>query len=189
MEDNAEVFFKGQFLVSMPGMTDPNFFQTVTCISEYTQKGAVGIVINRPHPAIVGKDIFNELKINYVPGSESIPIYIGGPVHIGEIFILHGHPFNWEGCLMVTPFLAMSNSKDIVKAIAMGKGPEAFIVSIGCAGWGEGQLESEIKENVWLTCPISEKIIFEIPVEYRWEEAVKKMGIDPGKLSDIAGHA
>ncbi len=189
MKDNYYGFFKGQFLIAMPGMTDPNFFQTVTCISEYTKEGSVGIVVNRPHPAIRGKDIFDELKINYVPDSESTPIYIGGPVHIGEIFILHGPPFNWEGCLMVTPFLAMSNTRDIVEAIAMGEGPEAFIISIGCAGWGEGQLESEIKENVWLTCPVSENIIFEIPVEHRWEEAVKKIGIDPGKLSDIAGHA
>jgi len=189
MEDNYQVFFKGQFLIAMPRMTDPNFFHTVTCISEHTREGAVGIVVNRPHPSIIGKDIFNELKINYVSDSELIPIYVGGPVHIGEIFILHGPPFNWESCLMVTPFLAMSNSKDIVEAIAMGNGPEAFIISLGCAGWGEGQLESEIKENAWLTFPISEKIVFEIPVEYRWEEAVKKMGIDPGKLSDIAGHA
>ncbi|HUV50002.1 MAG TPA: YqgE/AlgH family protein [Anaerolineae bacterium] len=189
MEDNYQGFFKGQFLIAMPGMTDPNFFQTVICISEHTQEGAVGIVVNRPHPAIVGKDIFDELKINHVSDSESIPIYIGGPVHVGEIFVLHGPPFNWESCLMVTPSLAMSNSRDIIEVIAMGEGPEACIVSVGCAGWGEGQLESEIKENVWLTCPISEKIIFEIPGEYMWEEAVKKMGIDPGKLSDIAGHA
>lgn len=189
MEDNYQGFFKRQFIIAMPHMTDPNFFQTVICIFEHTREGAVGIVVNRSHPTILGKDIFDELKINYVKDSESIPIYIGGPVHIGEIFILHGPPFNWESCVMVTPFLAMSNSKDIVEAIAMGEGPEAFIISVGCAGWGEGQLESEIKENVWLTCSISEKIIFEIPVEYRWEEAVKKMGIDPGKLSDIAGHA
>lgn len=189
MEDNYQGFFKGQFLIAMPGMTDPNFFQAVICICEYTREGAVGLVVNRPHPAILGKDIFDELKINYISDSESIPIYIGGPVHIGEIFILHGAPFNWESCFMVTPSLAMSNSKDIVEAIAMGDGPEAFIVSVGCAGWGEGQLEAEIKENVWLTCPISEKIIFEMPVEYRWAAAVKKMGINPSKLSDIAGHA
>ncbi|MBL7207312.1 MAG: YqgE/AlgH family protein, partial [Desulfobacterales bacterium] len=130
MEDNHQVFLKGQFLIAMPAMTDPNFFQTVTCICEYTREGAVGIVVNRPHPTILGKDIFNEFKINHVSDSESIPIYIGGPVHIGEIFILHGPPFNWESCLMVTPFLAMSNSKDIVEAIAMGNGPEAFIISV-----------------------------------------------------------
>ncbi len=189
MEDNYQGFFKGQFLIAMPAMTDPGFFQTVTCISEHTSEGAVGIVINRPHPKISGKDIFDELGIEYIPETESIPIYIGGPVHVGEIFILHGPPFNWEGCLIVTPDLAMSNSRDILDAIAIGRGPESFIVSIGCAGWGKDQLESEIKANVWLTCPVSEKIIFELPVEFRWEEAMKKMGINPAQLSGKAGHA
>ncbi len=189
MEDNYQVFLKGQFLIAMPGMTDPNFFQTVTCISEHTEEGAVGIIINRAHPSIFANNIFDELEIKYIPAVKSIPIYIGGPVHINEIFVLHGPPFQWESCLIVNQFLALSNSKDIVKAIAMGNGPESFILSLGCAGWDKDQLEFEIKENVWLTCPVSEKIIFEIPVETRWEEAVKKIGIDPALLSDTAGHA
>jgi putative transcriptional regulator len=189
MEDNHQVFLKGQFLVAMPGMSDPNFFQTVTCISEHTEEGAVGIIINRTHPFICANDIFDELEIKYIPAVKSIPVYIGGPVHIYEIFILHGPPFQWESCLMVNSFLALSNSKDIVEAIAMGNGPKSFMMLLGCAGWDKNQLEFEIKENVWLTCPISEKIIFEIPVKTRWEETMKNIGVNPVLLSGTAGHA
>jgi len=90
---------------------------------------------------------------------------------------------------MITPSLAMSNTRDVLEAIATGKGPRAFIITLGCAGWGPGQLESEIKENAWLNFPIFEENIFDMPVDLRWEEAVKKMGIDPALLSNAAGHA
>jgi len=90
---------------------------------------------------------------------------------------------------MITPSLAMSNTRDILEAIAIGSGPREFIIILGCAGWGPGQLESEIKENAWLNYPIFEENIFDMPVELRWEEAVKKMGIDPTLISDSAGHA
>ena len=193
MEDKIEnrylTSMKGQFLMAMPGLIDPNFFQTVTCISEHTETGAVGIVVNRVHPYLSAKSIFDELKADYKAGAESIPIYIGGTVHIGEVFVLHGPPFNWQGCLMITPFMAMSNTIDIINAIAMGKGPESFIIALGCAGWGQGQLESEIKENTWLTGPIIKEIVFDVQVDMRWEEAVKKIGIDPALLSEKAGHA
>jgi putative transcriptional regulator len=166
---------KGQFLLAMPGLVDPNFHQTVTCICEHNDSGAMGIIINRVHHSLTGKDIFEELTIEYAPDADSIPVHLGGPVHVGEIFVLHGPPFNWEASLMITPALA--------------KGPQAFIISLGCAGWGPGQLESEIKENAWLNHPIFEENIFDVPLETRWGEAVRKMGIDPMLLSNTAGHA
>ncbi|GBC60015.1 DUF179 domain-containing protein [Desulfonema ishimotonii] len=83
----------------------------------------------------------------------------------------------------------MSNTRDILEAIAAGKGPESYLISLGCAGWGPGQLEAEIKQNSWLTCPATEEIIFNVPGEKRWEAAVKKIGIDPALLSDTVGHA
>ncbi len=173
----------------MPLLVDENFHQTVTCICEYTSAGAVGIVVNRVHPSLSGKDIFEELDIEYLPVAESIPIHIGGPVHISEIFVLHGPPFDWEGCLAITQNLAMSNTRDILEAVAVGKGPKSFIIALGCAGWGPGQLESEIKQNAWLTSPIFDEIIFGKPIEARWEVTMRKMGIDPVQLMDTVGHA
>jgi len=189
MVDTNTGFLKGQFLMAMPGLADPNFVQSVICISDHTPDGAVGLVVNRTHSLLSAGDIFEELKIEHTRPASSIPIHIGGPVHIGEIFILHGPPFGWRGCLEITPSLSMSNTIDILKAIAGGNGPELFIISIGCAGWGPGQLEAEIKENVWLTGEVSEDIIFKVPLSLRWEEAMKSIGINPGLLSDQAGHA
>jgi putative transcriptional regulator len=186
--DNSATL-KGQFLLAMPGLVDPNFHQTVTCICEHNDSGAMGIIINRVHHSLTGKDIFEELTIEYAPDADSIPVHLGGPVHVGEIFVLHGPPFNWEASLMITPALAMSNTRDILQAVALAKGPQAFIISLGCAGWGPGQLESEIKENAWLNHPIFEENIFDVPLETRWGEAVRKMGIDPMLLSNTAGHA
>jgi putative transcriptional regulator len=189
VEDTKQPNFKGQFLMAMPGLSDPNFYQTVTCICEHNSDGAVGIIINRVHPSLSGKDIFEELKIEHQEKAELIPVHFGGPVHSGEIFVLHGKPFDWGSCFMVTPWLAMSNTKDIIKALAAGRGPESFIIALGCAGWGPNQLESEIRQNAWLTFPASDEIIFDVSVEMRWAKAVERMGIDPNLLSDKAGHA
>jgi putative transcriptional regulator len=189
MDNSSAVSFKGQFLMAMPLLLDQNFYQTVTCVCEYTPAGAVGLVINRVHPSLSGKDIFNELKIESNFGAESIPVHIGGPVHMGEIFVLHSPPFGWEGCFMITPTLAMSNTRDVLEAIAMGRGPKSFIIALGCAGWGPGQLESEIKENAWLTSSVFEEIIFDLPIETRWEEAMRKVGVDPAMLLATSGHA
>jgi len=189
MVTNQSATLKGQFLLAMPSLVDPNFQQTVSCICEHNENGAMGIIINRVHEFLTAKDVFEELAIEHTPATRSVPIHFGGPVHVGEIFVLHGPPFNWEASLMITPLLAMSNTKDILEAVAMGKGPRSFIITLGCAGWGPGQLESEIKENAWLNHPIFEENIFEMPIEERWSEAVKKMGIDPILLSSMAGHA
>ncbi|MEK6196348.1 MAG: YqgE/AlgH family protein [Deltaproteobacteria bacterium] len=189
MGEQVENSLKGHFLIAMPEMADFNFSHTVTCISEHTHRGALGIIINRVLPTVSGKTIFDELKLESAPGSESIPIHIGGPVHANEIFILHGPPFEWESCLMITEKLAMSNSMDIIAAIAAGEGPEAFVISLGCAGWGPGQLESEITQNAWLTSPVAIEVVFSEPIESRWERTVKMIGINPALLSSTPGHA
>jgi putative transcriptional regulator len=133
--------------------------------------------------------IFDELGIAATDDAEKIPVHIGGPVHLNEIFVLHGAPFSWEGSMMVTADLALSNSRDILEAIAAGRGPQAFIIALGCAGWGPGQLESEIRSNSWINGPHTETIIFEMEVDRRWEAAMQGIGIDPALLSDSAGHA
>lgn len=189
MENPDNLFLTEQFLMAMPDMQDPNFSKTVTCVCEHSSNGAVGIVINRMHPNITCTDIFKGLEIEHTDPVDSVPVFIGGPVNAGEIFVLHGHPLQWEGSLIVSPALAISNTKDILTAIAAGAGPDSFLLALGCAGWGPGQLESEIKNNVWLTGAITEQIIFQTPVESRWEEAVKKVGIDPFFIAHTAGHA
>jgi putative transcriptional regulator len=185
----TEISLKGHFLIAMPSLQDPNFFQSVTCICEHSLEGALGLVINRLLPDLTGKMIFQELGLDPVPHLDNIPVYLGGPVHKGQIFILHGPPFTWESQHSVTPTLALSNSKDILDAIAKGKGPDSFILALGCAGWGPGQLESEILANAWLTTPVNEDVLFNTQVELRWEESAKLLGVDISLLGDKAGHA
>jgi len=180
---------KGQFLMAMPGLLDPNFHQTVICLSEHTHDGAVGIVINRTHPSLKAAAIFSELEIAHSDEIGQASVYLGGPVHASEVFILHGHPFDTDVSLEITPHLAMSTTREVLERIALGKGPKPFFISLGCAGWGPGQLEAEIRQNAWLTCHIDEAILFDIPVAKRWERAMQELGIDPTLLIDTAGHA
>jgi len=187
--DSTSGSLKGHFLISMPALLDPNFHQTVTVVCEHNEEGALGIVINRIHPELTCEAVFSELEMESDPEAASLPIYIGGPVHVGQVFLLHGAPLQWEASLQITPTIAMSNSLDIVQAVARSQGPRSILFSLGCAGWGPGQLEHELKENAWLTTPALDEIVFDWPVEARWQESVKRMGIDPALLSDAAGTA
>ena len=175
--------------MAMPGLLDPNFYQTVVCLSEHTREGAVGIVINRTHPSLKAENIFDELGMPHQAEAGQAPIFLGGPVHVSEVFILHGHPFDARTSLQITSQLAMSTTREILERIARGEGPRSFMISLGCAGWGPGQLEAEIQQNAWLTCECDENLLFEVPIDQRWESAIRKLGIDPSLLTDVAGHA
>jgi putative transcriptional regulator len=175
--------------MAMPALSDPNFERSVTCISEHTTDGAFGIVINRIFEGLSAKDIFDELTIESDEHAKKIPVHVGGPVHTNELFVLHGEPFLGDGLLMVNDVLALDNSRRVLEEIAAGRGPKQYIIALGCAGWGGGQLEWEMKQNAWLSIPCMPDILFELPVEDRWERAIKRLGIDPDLLSDVAGTA
>ncbi len=180
---------KGEFLIAMPALNDPNFSRTVVCLCEFSSEGALGMVINRLYSAFSAKDLFNELSIEYIKEAEGLPIYNGGPVNIGDVFILHGAPFNWAGTHQVNPWLALTNTRDILDAIAQGRGPASFLIILGCSGWGGGQLEMELKNNFWLTAPVDETVLFQTPVDQRWAEGMALINIDPAFLSGTAGNA
>jgi putative transcriptional regulator len=184
-----ESSLKGHFLIAMPSLADPNFSYTVSYIAEHTSDGAMGLVINRVHPELSMRIVFDELALNAVPDIADLPLHLGGPVHTEQVFILHGPPFGWEACQQVTPNIALSNSMDLIERVAQGRGPGSFVCALGCAGWGPGQLESEIMANAWLSCPAAETILFDVAVENRWAEAAKLLGIDPNRLTDVSGHA
>lgn len=181
--------FKGHFLMAMPNMEDPNFKYSVTCISEHTSDGALGIIINRIFSGLSARDIFDELNIDCGAHADKIPIHIGGPVHSNELFVLHGPPFEGEGLLRIDDHLALNNSRQVLEDIANGRGPQKFVIALGCAGWGAGQLEWEMKENAWLSIPCVPEIIFDKPIEERWQCAINVLGIDPDLLSETAGNA
>lgn len=168
--DDTWQSLKGQFLMAMPSLNDPNFYQSVTCMAEHNAKGAMGIVINRVHPEINAKMIFDELKIPAMIDAEQIPIHVGGPVHANEIFVLHAAPFTWEGSMMITSAVGLSNSRDILEAVAAGRPPRDYLIALGCAGWGPGQLESEIRGNAGLPAPFPRRSPFGWP----WSSAGRR---------------
>ncbi|MBF0201619.1 MAG: YqgE/AlgH family protein [Desulfamplus sp.] len=176
MTEQLPVSLKGHFLTAMPGLPDPNFSQTVICLCEHNDMGALGFVINKIHPLLTSRELFDDLKIGYTEDIDLIEIHLGGPVQPSGVFVLHSPPFHWQGCLQVTPGLGLSNTRDIIEAIGQGQGPEEFSIILGCAGWGPLQLDSEIEDNAWLVCPVVEEIIYRTPVDMRWEEAMMLMG-------------
>lgn len=189
MAEQSPMSLKGEFLIAMPDLGDPNFSETVVAICEHTEAGSLGVVVNRLYPDLTARAIFAELEIPHAESAGTIPIHYGGPVHINELFILHGPPFDWEATLRITPFLAMTNTRDLLEAIAAGEGPDDRLICLGCSGWGPYQVEAEMRQNAWLNCPADREIVFALPVEGRWEAAVRRMGIDPALLSVTAGNA
>ncbi len=179
----------GQFLVAMPALEDPHFSLTVTYICVHNHDGAFGLVINRIFEAATGATLFKELDITPNSKASISPVYMGGPVHQGYVFVLHGPPLDWSASLQISDTVAMSNSVDVLQAIASGVGPPSYMLVLGCAGWAPGQLEAEMVENSWLTCPGNDEILFHTPLEDRWEKAAQSIGVDLNLLSGTAGHA
>ncbi|HWP95114.1 MAG TPA: YqgE/AlgH family protein [Gammaproteobacteria bacterium] len=177
------------FLIAMPTLADPNFVQTVTYICEHSAGGALGIVINRPLDMRL-RDILDQLKLPTTNEKViSMPVYAGGPVLPERGFVLHTPHGDWDSSLKVTDEIAVTTSRDILVAMARGEGPERALVALGYAGWGAGQLESEIAQNAWLSAPADTQIIFETPYEKRWQAAARLIGVDPTLLTGDAGHA
>ena len=172
MTDEISQSMKGKFLLAIPGLPDPNFSQTVTCMCEHNEFGALGFIINKVHPLLTGRELFEDLEIKCDKSVDSLEIYLGGPVQPSGVFVLHGLPFEWNESLRVTDKLALSNSRDILEAIALQKGPKSFMVVLGCAGWGPMQLDNELRDSAWLTCPLSEEIIFSTGTDLKYEKAL-----------------
>ncbi len=172
MTDEISQSIKGQFLLAIPGLPDPNFAQTVTCMCEHNESGALGFIVNKVHPLLTGRELFEDLNIQCDKSVDSLEIYLGGPVQPSGVFVLHGPPFDWNESLKVSDRLALSNSRDILEAIAVQQGPESFMILLGCAGWGPMQLDNELNDSAWLTCPMSEEIIFSTNTELRYDKAM-----------------
>jgi len=177
------------FLVAMPTLQEGVFAGTLTYICEHNENGALGVVVNRPISLTLG-EMFDQINIPIQQSklSDSL-VHFGGPVQTERGFVLHEPKGNWESTLLINDKLALTTSKDILEAIGGGKGPRNMVITLGYAGWDQGQLEHEIGENVWLTVPASEHILFELPPEDRLSAAMSLLGIDYSSLVEEAGHA
>jgi putative transcriptional regulator len=184
-----ETNLTNHFLIAMPSLRDPNFEKTVTYICAHNKDGAMGIVINKPLNIDLG-EILEQMDIPANnPTTNKELIFHGGPVHTDRGFILHQTSNQWDSSIVVSDDMCITTSKDILEAIATGKGPKESLIALGYAGWGEGQLEQEIMDNAWLSGPADLDIIFNTPYEKCWYSAAEHLGIDIGKLSHDIGHA
>jgi putative transcriptional regulator len=186
----AAHYLTNQFLIAMPTLADSNFSQTVTLVCEHNAQGALGIVINRPMQMKLA-DVFEQLSLSTQdqPMREQ-PILQGGPVQPDRGFVIHrAGATPWESTLVVSDSIHVTTSRDILSAMAEGRGPEQVSMALGYAGWDAGQLEAEMAQNSWLNVPFDERILFGTPYENRWQAAAQLLGINLNTLSSQAGHA
>ncbi|MFO0520568.1 MAG: YqgE/AlgH family protein [bacterium] len=179
----------GHFLIAMPAMADPNFSKTVTYICEHNEKGALGVVVNRPTDMTL-EGLFEQVDIPLEsPRLRGLPVHYGGPVQVDRGFVLHKPIGNWQSTLQVRNDIGLTTSKDILTALGQGGGPEQVLITIGYAGWAAGQLENEIRQNAWLTVDADAVTLFDLAPEARLTGALGLLGIDLSRLSEQAGHA
>jgi putative transcriptional regulator len=185
----AVTYLNNQFIIAMPSLADRHFSHTVIYMCQHNNEGALGIVINRPINMKLG-DVFKQMKtpVTSKTASQAL-VFAGGPIQQERGFVLHNIGSEWDMTLPVSESISLTTSRDVIEAIALDKGPESYIVALGYAGWGEGQLEQEMLANAWLNCPYSKQILFDAPADSRWTAAANQIGININQLTVPAGHA
>ena len=176
------------FLIAMPNMRDPSFVRSVAFMCQHNAEGSMGIIVNRLSEYRLG-DVLAQMGLKSdLAEVEDAPVLIGGPVQPERGFVLHMPHGSWESSYQVSETLCVTTSRDVLVAIAEGRGPARALVALGYAGWGAGQIEVELKENSWLTTHSSEEILFATPLEQRWEAAAALVGASIANLAGYAGH-
>ncbi len=214
-QPQSMISLENQLLIAMPSLGDPYFNKTVTYICEHNEKGAMGLIINLP-VNITLSDLLKQIEPDEDDKSDKISksselteksdmnditlvtditnsleqlVLTGGPIAQQRGFVLHSSQTGWSSSLVLSKELMITTSKDILMALGTQKAPEQFMVALGYAGWGPGQLEQELQANSWLTTPADSEILFKTPIEQRWKKATEKLGIDLAHLSSDIGHA
>lgn len=178
-----------QILIAMPGMVDGNFSGSVTLLCQHNDQGAIGITINRLSVFSLG-EILSQLQIDCKDETiRNLPVVEGGPVAPDRGFVLHTPLAGFESSLPVSEEIMVTTSRDILAAIAKGEGPEKYLVALGYAGWGGGQLEGEMRQNAWLSVEADSNIVFDMPLPNRFEAALGRLGIKVDRLHLEGGHA
>jgi len=180
---------ENHLLIAMPSLDDSYFNKTVTYICEHNDEGAMGLIINLPVNVSL-----NELLSQLDADKDETPelaqqVLTGGPVSPDRGFVLHSPQLGWKSSLALSDEIMITTSKDILMALGSEEAPDNYMVTLGYAGWGPGQLEEELQANSWLTIAADSDILFNTPIEQRWLKATEKLGINVANLSSDVGHA
>jgi putative transcriptional regulator len=178
-----------QFLIAMPALRDPNFARGVTFLCQHGEDGAMGILINRLSEYRLG-DVLAQMNLkSEIAEVNDAPVLIGGPVQPERGFVLHEPMGEWESSFKISDAVSVTTSRDVLMAMAEGRGPRRAVVALGYAGWTAGQLEQELRDNAWLTVGANDRILFDTPLEERWDAAAALVGVNMAQLTDYVGHA
>ena len=198
--DFAPINLTHHFLIAMPGLMDESFSRSVIYMCEHSERGALGLIINKPGPMNM-QSLFEKVELQLGRADLiELPVFQGGPVHTERGFVLHdpmshisGKPGHSEpayaSTLAIPGGLEMTTSKDVLEALSTGAGPKRVLITLGYAAWAQGQLESELAENSWLTVEADDHVIFDTPIEHRYDSALALLGLQAWMLSPQAGHA
>jgi len=218
--DSASINLTHHFLIAMPGLEDETFSKSVVYVCEHSERGALGLVINKPSDLSM-EGLFDKVDLPlHRADLMNAPVLQGGPVHTERGFVLHdalvvdvpppaqevqtsgevtdeaaalravsSKESVYASTMTIPGGLEMTTSKDVLEALSIGAGPKRVLISLGYSAWGEGQLESELAENSWLTVGADTAVIFDTPVEQRYERAMKLLGLEPWMLSNDVGHS
>ncbi len=197
-DDSAPINLTNHFLIAMPGLDDASFSRSVVYVCEHSERGALGLVINKPSDINL-KGLFDKVQLPLGRDDlQQLPVFQGGPVQTDRGFVLHEAFFSAEdkpeepvyaSTMSIPGGLEMTTSKDVLEALSSGNGPRRVLVSLGYSAWGEGQLESELGDNSWLTVDADLSVIFDTPVDQRYDKALELLGLQVWMLSPQAGHA
>ncbi len=188
-------FLDGHFLIAMPGMKDDRFARTVIYVCAHSEEGAMGLIINQTQQMLfpdllVQLGILDEKEAIRLPDSaRNFVVRNGGPVDRSRGFVLHSGDYRVESSLPVSNDICLTATIDILRAISKGRGPQKALMALGYAGWGAGQLEKEIQENGWLTCPARPDLLFDADMDRKYDRVAASIGVDLTRLSTVAGHA
>lgn len=184
-------FLSGQLLLAMPGIGDPRFERAVIAMCVHDQKGALGIGLGQRHEDMRVVDIMRQLGLDPGETPRDSAVHVGGPVEPERGFVLHSPEYAGDGTLHVGDVWALSASLAVLKDIARGRGPRRWAMALGYAGWGEGQLDAEMRRHGWMTIDGGgvDAILYETPVDQRWPRAFAGLGVDVSHLSGVAGRA
>ncbi len=174
----------------MPGIGDPRFERAVILVCAHDSQHALGVAVNRPVDGLTVPDLLERLEIKSEIKAPADLVLMGGPVERERGFVVHTDDYRAEHSLDISAGVALTATRDVLEAMAAGDGtPRLALLALGYAGWGAGQLENEIKDNVWLSCDADEALVFGADHETKWTRALAKLGVDPERLSFTAGRA
>ena len=183
-------FFSGQLLIAMPGISDPRFERALILVCAHDEQHAMGVAVNRPVEGLTFPDLLTRLGVESHIVLPPDLVLMGGPVERERGFVVHTADYLGENTLEVGEGLALTATREVLEAIAnRNHNPRRSFLALGYAGWGAGQLEDEIKENVWLTCGPDDELVFDAAYDSKWNRALAKIGVDPERLSSFSGRA